>query len=131
MLENDSHRPREEGIRHGSADVSAAKGALNKTQQKKGKANYYMILILNNHMYLMLMLISILNIIYMIVHDIEFKSSAPSEGGFAIFLLRETVCVCVCQTLSLRAFHVFKAGLYGSSCPPYAMKLRYDEGGVD
>ena len=33
------------------------------------------------------------------------------------------VCVCVCQTLSLRAFLVFKAGAYCSSYPPYAMKL--------
>ena len=24
-----------------------------------------------------------------------------------------------------------EAGAYGSSYPPYAMKLRYDEGGVD
>ena len=38
------------------------------------------------------------------------------------------VCVCVSGTGS---FNVFKAGAHGLSYPPYAMKLRYDEGGVD
>ena len=44
------------------------------------------------------------------------------------------VPVCVCHPLFLRVLqstHFNPAGAYGSSYPPYATKLRYDEGRVD